>query len=52
MMIYEAFFSIFLFLHRLKRNIRSLSESEFEKILYDNGLTYDQKIYLIYFRYI
>ncbi len=52
MTVYEAAFDIFLFLHRLKRNIRSLSEREFERMLYSNDLSYNQKIYLIYFRYI
>ena len=52
MTVYEAVISIFLFLHRLKRNIQHLSEREFEKMLYSNDLTYNQKIYLIYFRYI
>lgn len=52
MTVYEAVISIFLFLHRLKRNIRNLSEREFEKMLYSNDLTCNQKIYLIYFRYI
>ena len=51
-MVYEAVNSIFIFMHRCKRNIRNLSEREFEKMLYSNDLTYNQKIYLIYFRYI
>ncbi len=52
MTVYEAFFSILLFLQRLKSNIRNLSEDEFKQMLYSNDLTYNQKIYLIYFRYI
>ena len=42
MTVYEAVISIFLFLHRLKRNIQNLSEREFEKMLYSNDLTYNQ----------
>lgn len=48
----EMVFSIWLFLHRLKSKVRVLSENEFNRMLYDDGLTYEQKIYLIYFRYI
>ena len=48
----EMVFSIWLFLHRLKSKVRALSENEFNRMLYDDGLTYDQKIYLIYCRYI
>ena len=36
----------------LKSKVRALSENEFNRMLYDDGLTYEQKIYLIYFRYI
>ncbi len=49
---FEMVFSIWLFLHRLKSKVRALSENEFNRMLYDDGLTYEQKIYLIYFRYI
>lgn len=49
---YEAIFNIWLFLYRLKSKVRALSESEFNRMLYDNDLTYQQKILLIYFRYI
>ena len=52
MSIYEAIISIWLFLHRLKSKIRALSEQEFNQLLCDNGITYEQKIYLIYFRYV
>lgn len=44
----EMVFSIWLFLHRLKSKVRALSENEFNRMLYDDGLTYEQKIYLIY----
>ena len=49
---FEMAFSIWLFLHRLKSKVRALSENEFNRMLYGNGLSYEQKIYLIYFRYI
>lgn len=49
---FEVAFSIWLFLHRLKGKVRALSENEFNRMLYDDGLTYEQKIFLIYFRYI
>ena len=48
----ELVFCIWLFLHRLKIKVLALSENEFNRMLYDDGLTYEQKIYLIYFRYI
>nr|DAU29727.1 MAG TPA: hypothetical protein [Caudoviricetes sp.] len=50
--IHEAIISIWLFLHRLKNKIRALSEQEFNQLLCDNRITYEQKIYLIYFRYV
>jgi hypothetical protein len=49
---FEMVFTIWLFLHRLKGKVQALSENEFNSMLYSNGLTYEQKIYLIYFRYI
>ncbi len=52
MTFYEMIFSIWLFLHRLKNNVRALPENEFHSMLYDSRLNYEQKIYLIYFRYI
>lgn len=52
MTVYEIIFSIWLFLLRLKNNVRALSENEFRNMLYDSRLSYEQKIYLIYFRYI
>ncbi len=49
---FERGFSIWLFLHGLRSEGRALSENEFDRMVYDDGLTYEQKIYLIYFRYI
>lgn len=45
------FLSIWLFLYRLKRKVWALTESDFNRMLYSDDLTYEQKIYLIYFRY-
>lgn len=51
MTVFEMFLSIWLFLYRLKRKVRALTESGFNRMLYSDDLTYEQKIYLIYFRY-
>lgn len=51
MTVFEMFLSIWLFLYRLKRKVRDLTESDFNRMLYSDDLTYEQKIYLIYFRY-
>lgn len=52
MTVYEMIFNIWLFVCRLKNKVRALSEDEFNSMLYDERLSYEQKIYLIYFRYI
>lgn len=52
MTVFEIFLSILLFLYRLKSKVRALSESDFNRMLYGGELTYEQKIYLIYFRYV
>lgn len=52
MIIYKIFLGALLFLFRLKIKIQKLSESEFSSMLHDSSLTYEQKILLIYFRYI
>ena len=35
-----------------KRKYKRLHYEDRQTMLYDDGLTYEQKIYLIYFRYI
>lgn len=52
MTVFEIFLSIWLFLYRLKSKVRALSENDFNRVLCSGELTYEQKIYLIYFRYV
>lgn len=52
MTVFEIYLSIWIFLYRLKSKVRALSESDFNRMLYSDRLTYEQKIYLLYFRYV
>lgn len=52
MSITEALIYFYIFLIRLKNQIKSLSDYKFNKMLKDNNLDYNQKAYLIYFRYV
>lgn len=51
MEIYEAFLNVYIFMYRLKGKIKALTEWRFNQLLSDSSITYEQKIYLIYFRY-
>lgn len=52
MNIYEMIQNIRMFLLKLRIQIKLLSEEEFARLLKDNKLDYEQKLYLCYFRYI
>lgn len=52
MRIMEALIYVYIFLIRLKNQIKSLLDYQFNKMLKDNSLDYNQRLYLIYFRYI
>lgn len=47
----EMLNNIYVFLLRLKIQIKCLSKEEFNELLKDRELGYTQKIYLCYFRY-
>lgn len=51
MKIREALLYIYIFLLRLEKQIKCLSDYEFNKMLKDNSLDYNQRLYLMYFRY-
>lgn len=51
MKIREMLIDIFLFINRLKNIVKNLSEDKFNELLGDKSLDYEQKLYLIYFRY-
>lgn len=52
MSITKTLIYFYVFLIQLKNQIKSLSEYEFNKMLKENVLDYNQKVYLIYFRYV
>ena len=43
--------NIYVFLIKLKIQIKCLSDEKFNELLKDGGLDYTQKLYLCYFRY-
>ena len=43
--------NLYLFLQKLRLNIKLLSEKDFNNLLKDEKLDYEQRLYLIYFRY-
>lgn len=51
MKLYEIIKNIRKFLIKLRINIKLLSQEDFEKLLKDTKLDYEQKLYLCYFRY-
>ncbi len=48
----KALNDIYIFLIKLKIQIKCLSDEEFYKLLSDKKLDYMQRLYLCYFRYI
>ena len=49
--IYKALNDIYVFLIKLKIQIKCLPEEKFMKLLADESLNYTQRLYLCYFRY-
>ena len=47
----EAIHGIYYFLVRLEYNIKTMTNAEFEALLNDREITYEQKLYAIYFRF-
>ena len=47
----EAIYRIYYFLVRLEYNIKAMTNAEFEALLDDTEITYEQKLYAIYFRF-
>ena len=47
----EILKNLYLFLRRLRLNIKLLSEKDFNNLLKDEILDYEQRLYLVYFRY-
>ena len=47
----EILKNLYLFLRRLRLNIKLLSEKDFNNLLKDERLDYEQRLYLVYFRY-
>ena len=47
----EILNNLYLFLQKLRLNIKLLSEKDFNNLLKYGKLDYEQKLYLIYFRY-
>lgn len=43
--------NLYLFLRRLRLNIKLMSEKDFNNFLKDERLDYKQRLYLVYFRY-
>ena len=43
--------NLYLFLQKLRLNIKLLSEKDFNNLLKDERLDYKQRLYLVYFRY-
>lgn len=46
----EAVYGVYYFLALLEYNIKAMTNEEFKTLLNDTEITYEQKLYAIYFR--
>lgn len=51
MEIYKLVWNAYIFLIKLKMQIKFLTDEKFDELIKEKDLDYTQKIYLIYFRY-